>query len=91
MPSVGFADDLHNAADHLLGDSVENLRLQAELLPWLEKFRAGADAVSVIADADLAADTSAVAAELTRLRSDPRRVFGDVLEMTLAEMTNRKE
>ncbi len=88
---AGFADDLRNAADHLLGDNVENLRLQAELLPWLEKFRAGAGAVSVIADADMAADTSAVAAELARLRSDPRRVFGDALEMTLADMTNRKE
>ena len=46
---AGFADDLRAAADHLLGDGMENRRLQAELLPWLEKFRAGADAVSVIA------------------------------------------
>ncbi len=84
----GFADDLRAAADHLLGDGMENRRLQAELLPWLEKFRAGADAVSVIA-AD--PDRSAAADALDRLRSDPHRVFGDVLEMTLAEMTERKE
>jgi hypothetical protein len=34
---------------------------------------------------------SAAAAALDRIRSDPHRVFGDVLEMTLADMTNRKE
>jgi hyaluronoglucosaminidase len=89
---AAFADELGAAADHLLGDAVENQRLQAELMPWLEKFRAGTDAVAVIAaHAGAPTGRSAVAAALDRLRSDPHRVFGDVLEMTLADMTDRKE
>ena len=58
------------AADHLLGDSVENRRLQEELLPWLEKFRAGADVVAVIAarpDRSEAAD----GARPSQIRSPP--------------------
>lgn len=78
-----YAQELTAAADHLLGRHMENSVLQAELSPWLAKFRAGADAVAAITRGR---DQAALTEALKHLREDPRRVFGDVLEMTLADL-----
>jgi len=77
------ARELTAAAEHLLGRGMENRVLQAELSPWLAKFRAGSDAVAAIADGR---DQAELTSALKQLREDPRRVFGDVLEMTLADL-----
>jgi hyaluronoglucosaminidase len=86
-----FAVELGAAADHLLGDAVENRALLNELRPWLTKFRVGAAAVNALAMYATTAPISetgreVLAAYLTQLRSDPYRVFGDVLEMTIADL-----
>jgi hyaluronoglucosaminidase len=87
-----LAGRLARAADHLLGDAVTNRALMDECRPWLRGFRLGAQALARLAD--LAADgrlTTDGATELRpfliRLRRARVRVFGDVLEMTLSDLT----
>jgi hyaluronoglucosaminidase len=77
-----LAGELTAAADHLLGDEIENRALQSELRPWLTKFRLGAEAVAALAQG---ADRNALAAALSDFKQDPHRVFGDVLEMALTD------
>ena len=86
-----MAGELAAAADHLLGNGIENLSLRAELLPWLVKFRLGADAVGLVAAHAAGGPIDPGAREelteiLTQLRNDSHRVFGDVLEMTIADL-----
>ena len=88
---AAFAAELTAAAEHLLGDDVENQSLQAELMPWLLKFRRGAEAVDALAihagDGELSDDGRTAIAEFrSLLRSDPHRVFGDVLDMALTDV-----
>ncbi|HEU5112964.1 MAG TPA: protein O-GlcNAcase [Acidimicrobiia bacterium] len=80
---AAYGLELTGAADHLLGRDMENRVLQAELAPWLAKFRSGAEAVTAIAARRGEGDLTE---SLKHLREDPRRVFGDVLEMTLADL-----
>lgn len=87
---AAFAGELTAAAEHLLGDGVENQSLQAELMPWLLKFRRGAEAVDALAvhtaDGKVSDDGRTTVAEFrSLLRSDPHRVFGDVLDMALTD------
>lgn len=86
-----LADKMRAAADHLLRGPVTNAALVAEARPWLESFETGANAVACVAT--LAADNrlaSDAASELApfqiRLRQAGRRVFGDTLDMTLADL-----
>ncbi|MGV8912155.1 MAG: protein O-GlcNAcase [Rhodoglobus sp.] len=79
------------AADRLLDGQVSNPALIAEVRPWLESFRLGSHAlvaVATLAAADrLDSDGPTVLRPfLEGLRSAHRRVFGDLLDMTLAEL-----
>lgn len=81
------------AADRLLDGPVENARLIDEVRPWLESFRVGSHALVEIAqlaaDGRLAADGPAhLRPFLDALRTARRRVFGDLLDMTLAELVS---
>jgi hyaluronoglucosaminidase len=87
-----LADRLGAAAQRLLGDVVTNRALRDECRPWLVAFELGARALRRLAD--LAADgrlDSDGAVDLRPfligLRRARVRVFGDVLEMTLSDLT----
>jgi hyaluronoglucosaminidase len=87
-----LADRLVAAAAHLLRGPVQNRTLMDEARPWLVAFELGARAIRAIADlaaADrMAADGAAVLRPfLVRLRRARVRVFGDALEMTLADLS----
>ncbi|MGV8858381.1 protein O-GlcNAcase [Rhodoglobus sp.] len=79
------------AADRLLDGPVSNPELIAEVRPWLESFRVGSlalvEVATLAADDRLDSDGPAVLRPfLDRLRSAHRRVFGDLIDMTLAEL-----
>lgn len=87
-----LADRLLAAADRLLGDGVENRVLMDECRPWLRAFALGGRALRRLAD--LAADGRLKSDGPTELRPYQIglrrarvRVFGDVLEMTLSDLT----
>ena len=89
------ADELIEAADHLLRGPVENAALIAECRPWIEAFEIGAQAMRRIAE--LAANgrlerdaRPALRPFLVRLRQARVRVFGDVLDRTLADLTGTR-
>jgi hyaluronoglucosaminidase len=82
---------LARAADHLLRGQPRNAALVAEARPWIESFEVGAQALrcmaQLAAEDRLAADAAAeLRPYLDRLRGARRRVFGDVLDMTLDEL-----
>ena len=88
-----FAETIRDSADHLMGSDIENPTLQAELAPWIAKYALGAQAVRTLA---IHASTrvpmtpdgvAAISTALEQLRDNNLRVFGDVLEMTLADAT----
>lgn len=87
------ADSMVRAADRLLDGPVTNRRLIDEVRPWLESFRVGAHALVEVAQLT-AAGTLAVDGParlrpfLESLRALRRRVFGDLLDMTLAELVS---
>ena len=79
------------AADRLLNGPVDNPRLLAEVRPWLESFRLGSLALVEVANLAAADRLDAEGPTVLRpyldaLRSAHRRVFGDLLDMTLAEL-----
>ena len=87
-----LADRLLAAADRLLGAGVTNRALMDECRPWLEAFALGARALR--RSADLAAEgrlerdgPAELRPFLIGLRRARVRVFGDVLEMTLSDLT----
>jgi hyaluronoglucosaminidase len=87
-----LADRLLAAVVHLQGDGVTNRALMDECRPWLEGVELGARALARMADlAQAGRLDSEGAAELRsfliRLRRARVRVFGDVLEMTLSDLT----
>lgn len=87
-----LADRLLAAADHLLRGPVRNRVLIEEARPWIEAFEVGAEALGCIArlarDGRLERDSrTELLPYLERLRQARVRVFGDVLDMTLAELT----
>jgi hyaluronoglucosaminidase len=95
---AALASRLLGAADHLLRGPVANPGLIEEARPWLEAFALGARAIGRISalagdgrigpegatDPDAAAELRQALFMLRRARV---RVFGDVLEMTLAELS----
>ncbi|GAA3881342.1 hypothetical protein GCM10022381_24490 [Leifsonia kafniensis] len=86
------ARQMREAADHLLDGPVSNRALIEEARPWVESFRLGADALARIAelaaDARLESDGPVeLIGYLTAFRTANRRVFGDLLDMTLADLT----
>lgn len=88
-----LANRLLAAADHLLRGPVENPVLIADCRPWIESFETGAQALRHIAllaaESRLEKDGRAeLRPYLVRLRQARVRVFGDVLDMTLADLTN---
>jgi hyaluronoglucosaminidase len=89
-----FADRMLGAADRLLRGPVTNAALIEEVRPWLAGFELGGRAIRRIAE--LAAEgrlEAEGAVELlpyqVKLRRARVRVFGDVLEMTLSDLTGR--
>ena len=85
---VPLAARLRSSAEHLLSGRCRNAALIAEARPWLESFAVGARALELIGDLTardrLAEDgPAALAPLLADLRARHRRVFGDVLDMTL--------
>lgn len=87
-----LADRLLAAAVRLLGDGVANRALMDECRPWLRGFELGAEALGRVAElaaeGRLGTDGSAeLRPFLIRLRRARVRVFGDVLEMTLSDLT----
>jgi hyaluronoglucosaminidase len=87
-----LANRLLAAADHLLRGPVENRALIAECRPWIEAFETGAQALRQIAvlaaEGRLEKDAAELRPYLVRLRHARVRVFGDALDMTLADLTN---
>ena len=89
---AALADRLAAAAAHLLRGPVVNRALMDEARPWLVAFELGAQAIRAIADLAatdrLGPDGSTVLRPyLIRLRRARVRVFGDALEMTLADLS----
>jgi len=90
-----FADRLVAAAEHLLRGPVENRALIDECRPWIEAFEVGGRALRLVATlaADRRLETDGPAElrpYLVRLREARVRVFGDVLDMALAELTGTR-
>jgi hyaluronoglucosaminidase len=88
-----LADRLLAAAAHLLRGSVGNRALIEECRPWLEAFELGAEALRRIADLALAGRVERDARRellpfLAKLRDARVRVFGDALDMALADLTD---
>ncbi|WP_010204478.1 protein O-GlcNAcase [Salinibacterium sp. PAMC 21357] len=88
---VQRAESMVQAADRLLDGPVSNPALIAEVRPWLKSFRLGSQAlveVATLATVDrLDTDGPTVLRPfLEGLRNARRRVFGDLLDMTLAEL-----
>jgi hyaluronoglucosaminidase len=85
-----------DAAEHLLRGDVANPTLIDECRPWIEAFELGARAMRCAADLALKgrspADRDAVSAALVpflaELRQRRVRVFGDALDMFLADLTS---
>lgn len=88
---LAAAESLLQAADRLLDGPVSNPQLISEVRPWLIAFRLGACALievaTLAAENRLSADGPVVLRPyLDGLRDSRRRVFGDLLDMTLAEL-----
>lgn len=87
-----LSDRMIAAADHLLRGTVHNPQLVAEARPWLAAFEIGAMAVQKLVELYRAGQLDTHGARvlgpyLTSLRDARVRVFGDVLDMALAELT----
>lgn len=91
---AAYGARLADAVAHIQSPAFPNPALAAEQAPWLAKSALGAQALLALGDAVAAsaADPApavliagAVAPHLNRLREDRYRVFGDVLDMTLAD------
>jgi hyaluronoglucosaminidase len=87
-----LANRLVAAAEQLLRGPVQNRALIDEARPWIEAFEVGANALRCMAH--LAAEDrlgqdgpAELLPYLQRLREMRLRVFGDVLDMTLGEIT----
>ena len=90
---AALAERFSTAADHLLDGPVANRALIDEARPWIESFRTGAEALGVLArlaaEGRLEADATLELREFRdRLVGARRRVFGDALDMTLAELVD---
>ncbi|MEV8252691.1 protein O-GlcNAcase [Rhodoglobus sp. NPDC076762] len=88
-----IADSMVRSADRLLDGPVTNRQLIDEVRPWLETFRVGAHALVEVAQLAAAGRLNLEGPERLRpfldaLRAARRRVFGDVLDMTLTELVS---
>ncbi|MEO6532041.1 MAG: protein O-GlcNAcase [Pseudolysinimonas sp.] len=89
---ISLADQLCDAADRLIDGDVTNPDLIAEAMPWLTTFRIGAVALKRLAELSTVgqlddAARQELAGYLEQFRRQNRRVFGDVLTMTLTDAT----
>lgn len=88
---VQAAGDVISACRRLLGGPVANPALIAEARPWIEAALAGAELLELLARRGSsgrvdAATVEALAEGLARFRSYGKRVFGDVVEMTVGDV-----
>lgn len=86
-----LAARLARSADHLLNGDVRNRALVREAEPWLRAFETGARALGALAELTrsgrLDEDGPArLGSLLEEFRAHGKRMFGDVLEMTLADV-----
>jgi len=93
---LAVAESMVQAADRLLDGPVANPQLIAEVRPWLESFRVGARALREIAELSATgtlntAGPTRLRPYLDTLRHARRRVYGDLLDMTLAELTSAED
>jgi hyaluronoglucosaminidase len=89
---ANLADRLLAAAEHLLRGPVTNRALVDEARPWIQSFEIGAQALRCMAElaaADRLAEDgrTQLLPFLEQLRAARVRVFGDTVDMTLAELT----
>ncbi len=87
-----LADRLLVAADHLLRGPVHNPALIEECRPWIEAFELGSRALRHIArlgaEGRLESESSPkLLPYLAQLRAARVRIFGDAVDMTLADLT----
>ncbi len=86
-----LAERLLAAADHLLRGPVHNPGLIEECRPWIEAFELGARALAHIArlaaEARLETDAHELLPYLAQIRAARVRIFGDAIDMTLADLT----
>lgn len=85
------ATAMSEAAQRLLTGPVSNPKLISEVRPWLESFLLGSHALQQVAtlaaENRLSADGPTILRPyLDKLRAAHRRVFGDLLDMTLADL-----
>jgi hyaluronoglucosaminidase len=90
---AALAGRLSDAAEHLLRGPVTNPALVAECRPWIAAFETGARAIAHIARLGAAGRLDSdgpveLRPWLVALRQARVRVFGDALDMTLADLTN---
>jgi hyaluronoglucosaminidase len=100
------AHQIAGAARRLQRDGFSNPALQSDIAPWVAKFANGGEAFASMAASIAAADAlpriegqpycgpehlEALRGALEILQSDRQRVFGDGLEMTLAELIEEFE
>lgn len=88
-----LADRLLGAADHLLRGPTKNSALIDEVRPWIASFETGAQALKHVAELAAAGRLDAdgpieLRPYLDRLRRARVRVFGDAVDMTLADLTD---
>lgn len=90
---AAYAQRLGAASARLLSDDFGNRRLVEEARPWLESFRLGAEAIALMAQLTAAGRLEAdgpiaLASFRDELIAARRRVFGDALDMMLADIVD---
>lgn len=91
-----LAARLRASSDHLMSGRCRNAALVAEARPWLESFEVGVRALEFIGALTASGELDEKAPSLlgpllTEYRARGRRVFGDVLDMTLDDLCGHPE
>ena len=90
-----LAAQLRGSADHLLSGRCRNAALVTEARPWLESFELGVRALEIVgaltARGELEERAAVLSPMLAEFRARGRRVFGDVLDMTLDDLCGHPE
>jgi hyaluronoglucosaminidase len=91
-----LAAQLRASSDHLMSGRCRNTALIAEARPWLESFELGVRALELIGALTASGELdekarSVLGPLLDEFRTRGRRVFGDVLDMTLDDLCGHPE
>ncbi len=85
---LGVVAELADAADDLRRGAAAGVPLLVEAAPWLETFALGTQALAMVPDAVAGRGLEELRALHTRIRDTRRRVFGDLLDMTITDLTS---